>query len=428
MRIALWLSSLVALGSILACGTPTATPTELSHPETHEQSPAAPAEQSARETPETATATSTRPPVTDTPKPTAATPAEQPATEIPDPPVATPPGPPATEIPERPAATPAEQPATETPERPVATPPGPPATEAPERPAATPAEQPATDSPSNQPGALLAKLPAGASQFIFVDIEAATERSAFRESVEFQLGHFVNLDEIPFAEELLRSIGVSAMALGDFYTGSEWACILSGDFALVQGALRLAAAVDSGGGLSAGMIDAHRDVEIFSLVRNTSRSEIQVYLAIPDRKTLAASQDLELVKEIIDRQRDGLSLPQSFAVMLEDWGHPDYLDALRLGSDPNLTLPGPLSAAKYHAFHATLGENATTTMRVLQQFSDDDQAAIAAAWLGEQEDPVWRSVGYGNGAEIDQWRAKGQSVYGEANVADEDVLGLIQPN
>ena len=396
MRIVLWLSFLVALALILACGTPTATPTELSHPETQEQSPAAPAEQSARETPETATATSTRPPVTDTPKPTAATPAEQPAMETPEPP--------------------------------VATPPGPPATEAPERPAATPAEQPATDSPSNQPGALLAMLPAGASQFIFVDIEAAMERSVFRESVEFQLGHFVNLDEIPFAEELLRSIGVSAMALGDFYTGSKWACILSGDFALVQGALRLAGAVDSGGGLSASMIDAHRDVEIFSLVRNTSRSEIQVYLAIPNRKTLAASQDLELVKEIIDRQRDGLSLPQSFAVMLEDWGHPDYLDALRLGSDPNLTLPGPLSAAKYYAFHVTLGENATTTMRALQQFSDDDQAAAAAGWLGGQEDSFWRRIGYGSGAQIDRWRAKRQSVYGEANVADEDFLGLSQPN
>ena len=395
----------VTLALILACGTPAATPTELSHPETQEQSPAAPAEQSARETPETATATSTRPPVTDNPKPTA-------ATEAPERPVARTPGPPATEALERPVATTAEQPATETPERPVA----------------TPAEQPATDSPSNHPGALLAMLPAGASRFIFVDIEAAMERPAFRESVEFQLGHFVNLDEIPLAEELLRSIGVSAMALGDFYTGYEWACILSGDFALVQGALRLAAAVDSGGGLSASMIDAHRDVELFSLVRNTSRSEIQVYLAIPDRKTLAASQDLELVKEIIDRRRDGLSLPQSFAVMLEDWGHPDYLDALRLGSDPNLTLPGPLSAAKYYAFHATLGENATTTMRALQQFSDDDQAAAAAAWLGEQEDSFWRRIGYGSGAQIDQWRAEGQSVYGEANVTDEDFLGLIQPN
>ena len=313
-------------------------------------------------------------------------------------------------------------------ESPAATRPGPAATEIPERPAATPAEQPATDFTSNDPASLLAMLPAGASAFIFVDIEAAMERSAFRESVEFQLGHFVNLDEIPLAEELLRSIGVSAMALGDFYTGSEWACILSGDFALVQGALRLAASVDSVGGLSADMIDAHRDVEIFSLVRNTSRSEIQVYLAILDRNTLAASQDLEQVKEIIDRHRDGLSLPQSFVAILEEWGRPDYLDALRLGSDPNQTLPGPLGAAKYYAFHAKLGENANTTMRVLQQFSDDDQAVAAAAWLGEQEDAFWRRIGYGNGAEIDQWRAEGQSVYAEAEVADEDVLGLTQPN
>ena len=388
MRIALWLSVLVALALILACGTPTATPTELPLTETQEQSPSTPAEQSATGTPEPTTATSTRPPLTDTPKPTAAPPAEPPA----------------------------------------AITAGPAATEVSERPAATPAEQPATDSTSNDPSSLLAMLPAGASQFTFVNLEAAMERPAFREVVEFQLSDFVNLDEILLAEELLRSTHVSAIVMGDFYTRFEWACILSGDFALVQGALRLAASVDSGGGLSAGMIDAHRDVEIFSLVRKTRRSEIQVYLAILDRKTLAASQDLELVKEIIDRHRDGLSLPQSFAAMLEEWGHPDYLDALRLGSDPNQTLPDPLGAAKYYAFHATLGENATTTMRVLQQFSDDDQAAVAAAWLGEQEDPVWRSVGYGNGARIDQWRAEGQSVYGEANVTDEDFLALIQPN
>ena len=398
MRIVLWLSFLVALALILACGTPTATPTEPPLAETQEQSPSTPAEQST--TPEPATGTSTMPPLTDIPKPTAAMTAERPATLTVESPAATRPGPAATEIPERPAATPAEQ----------------------------PAEQPATDFTSNDPASLLAMLPAGASQFMFVDLEAAMGRPAFRDVVEFQLSHFVNLDEIPLAEELLRSTHVSAIGMADFYTRFEWACILSGDFALVQGALRLAASIDSAGGLSADMIDAHRDVEIFSLVRKTRRSEIEVYLAIPDRKTLAASQDLELVKEIINRQRDGLSLPQSFVAILEEWGRPDYLDALRLGSDPNLTLPGPLGAAKYYAFQATLGENATTTMRALQQFNDDDEAAAAAAWLGEQEDAFWRRIGYGNGAEIDQWRAKGQSVYAEAEVADEDVLGLTQPN
>ena len=218
MRIALWLSLLVALALILACGTPTATPTELPLTETQEQSPSTPAEQSATGTPEPTTATSTRPPLTDTPKPTAAPPAEPPA----------------------------------------AITAGPAATEVSERPAATPAEQPATDSTSNDPSALLAMLPAGASQFTFVNLEAAMERPAFRDVVELQLSHFVNLDEIPLAEELLRSTHVSAIVMGDFYTRFEWACILSGDFALVQGALRLAASVDSGGGLSAGMIDAHR--------------------------------------------------------------------------------------------------------------------------------------------------------------------------
>ena len=103
MRMTLWPSLLVALALILACGTPTATPTALPLTETQEQSPSTPAEQSVTGTPERPAATPTRPPLTDPPKPTAATTAEQPATEIPDLPVATPPGPPATVAPERPA-------------------------------------------------------------------------------------------------------------------------------------------------------------------------------------------------------------------------------------------------------------------------------------------------------------------------------------
>ena len=70
-------------------------------------------------------------------------------------------------------------------------------------------------------------LPAGASQFTFVNLEAAMERPAFRDVVELQLSHFVNLDEIPLAEELLRSTHVSAIVMGDFYTRFEWACILT---------------------------------------------------------------------------------------------------------------------------------------------------------------------------------------------------------
>ena len=41
----------------------------------------------------------------------------------------------------------------------------------------------------------------------------------------------------------------------------------------------------------------------------------------------------------------------------------------------------PINAARFYAFHATLGEDSATTLRALQQYDDEEQAAVA--WLNE---------------------------------------------
>ena len=133
------------------------------------------------------------------------------------------------------AGTPTELSATETPERPTTT--------------TTPTEQPHTETPQtpiseiplDHPAAPLALLPVDASSFTFVDIESVGQRLAFQDDVEFQLSHFVSGDEIPFAEELLRSIGARSLALSSSHDRFEWACVLRGDFAQVQSVLRQAA-------------------------------------------------------------------------------------------------------------------------------------------------------------------------------------------
>ncbi len=340
-----------------------------------------------------------------------------------------------------PTATPTQQPPTGTPQRPVAnispTPTQQPPTDTPQRPVAnispTPTQQPPTDTPQRpvagitpgHPVASLAILPPG-NWLMFVNLETLTQRPAFREYVEFELDHFVNMDEIPLAQELLRSIGADAIALSSPYNRYEWACVLKGDFTRVQGALRQAA--EAGTGLSATTIETHRQVEIFALVRKRAISESEVYMAVLDQETLAVSPDLDAVREMTDRWQDGLSLPQPLAVMLQDWGLPDYLQGAEVGSDSSDVQSRPIDAVKFQALHATLAQDATTTLRLILYFDDEDQAAAAAAWLGEQEGPHMRNIGYGSGAQIDQWRVRGTTVYAEATVPDEDVPDLVVPD
>ena len=261
---------------------------------------------------------------------------------------------------------------------------------------------------------------------MFVDIETVTQRPAFQEDVEFQLSHFVSMEEVGLAEELLRSIGTHAIALSSPYSGSGWACVLKGDFTRVQGALRQAA--ESGTGLSTTITETHQQVEIFALIRHHSSGyESQIYLAMPDQQTLAVSPDLNTVRVMIEQRQAGLSLPQPMAVMLQDWGFPDYLqvfEAENFSSDDQST---PIDALRLYGVHLTLADDATTTLRFLQQFEDATEATAAKAWLQEQSEPHLQRVGLGRGVQIDQWRVKGPTVYAEVTVPDEDVLDLITP-
>ena len=317
------------------------------------------------------------------------------------------------------AGTPTELSATETPERPTTTPTEQPHTETP--------QTPISEIPLDHPAAPLALLPVDASSFTFVDIESVGQRPAFQDDVEFQLSHFVSGDEIPFAEELLRSIGARSLALSSPDDRFEWACVLRGDFAQVQSALRQAA--ESGVGLSVSIIETHRQVEIFALVRERASSESEVYLTVLDEQTLAVSPDLDAMREIINRLQDSLSLPETLAMMLQDWGLPNYLQVFKAEIGTGGIQSSPIEAVKLYGVHATLGEEAATVLRFLFQFDDEEQAsAAAAAWLGEQEEPHYRNAGYGSGVQVDRWRASGPTVYAEVIVPDEDVLELITPN
>ena len=83
------------------------------------------------------------------------------------------------------------------------------------------------------------------------------------------------------------------------------------------------------------------------------------------------------------RHQEGGELPESLAEMVEDWGLADYFFGASL-ADLGGFVEGPTGEATYFAYHATLREDLTTTLRAMWQFEDNEHAALAAVWLQAQ--------------------------------------------
>ena len=183
---------------------------------------------------------------------------------------------------------------------------GAPTTEATATPTAVPTERPplpTVDVPAGHPAAVLALLP-DSELYAYINLKTVSQRSDLMEHVEFQLSHFVSLDELPFAEELLVSVGADALLLSTPFRTYQWAIVLLGDFTRLSDALRTSA--ESGGGLSVSIIDTHREIDIYALVRTKSTGrQSEIYLTVLDPETLAASPDADSAREIIDRHIDG---------------------------------------------------------------------------------------------------------------------------
>ena len=298
-----------------------------------------------------------------------------------------------------------------------------------ETPPPDPTQSTLAEIPPDHPGALLSLLPAESNLYAYINLETVVERPELAEHVEFQLGHFVSMDELPLAEELLIAVGARALVLSSLTSPAQWACVLQGDLTRVGVALEEGAA--SGTGLSVNIVDTHRGVDIFALVRTrNSGGQSEVYLAILSPEALAASPDQDAVRAMVDRQQDGGVLPQALARMVEDWGLSDFLQAFVLqGIGGNMGPPGsPLNFTRISAFHATLAEDSTTTLLGLQQYDREDQAKAAADWLNEQTESRWRDIGWGRSAVVEQWRSKGSTAYGEVLVPDGDIPAVVQGN
>ena len=122
----------------------------------------------------------------------------------------------------------------------------------------------------------------------------------------------------------------------------------------------------------------------------------------------------------------GANCPRDWPLWWEDWGLGDFLEAFP--SESFDEQGRPIDATRIYAFHAELADGSATVFRALRQFDDAEQAAAAVAWLQEQTEPRFRRIGWGDSVSIDQWRHKGETVYAEATVPDEDLPALVQGN
>ena len=132
--------------------------------------------------------------------------------------------------------------------------------------------------------------------------------------------------------------------------------------------------------------------------------ETELFLAIPGKEILATRGDLASVRDTIDRQQNGGYLPQAVAVMIEDWGLGESLHITLLEGMPGNEMQGPIRARQVFrpVLHAR-GNALPRCLRGVWQFEDEGQAALAAAWLQEQQDPEWRSILFGGSERVDQW-------------------------
>ena len=283
--------------------------------------------------------------------------------------------------------------------------------------------------PLDHPSAPLAVLPVNSLIYTHIEMESVASRPDLQEHVEFQLAHFVSEDQLPLAKEVLAGSAVRTLTLSRPHERYEWACILRGDMALIASALLSAS--DSGDGLSVSVIETFAGTDIYALVRTRSSGrQSEIYMAVLDEETLAASPDYPALFDIVARSREPLQLPHALSLLVQEWGTGDFLQVLNiaffgLGATAQGT---PLDRQRLFTFQATLAEDSTTVVRAIQQYDDEVHANEAANWLAQQDEPRWRNIGWGSSAMVDLWRQKGATVYGEVTVPDADVPGLVQGN
>lgn len=163
---------------------------------------------------------------------------------------------------------------------------------------------------------LLSWLPAGTTEFAFVDIKTVSSRPDFQDAVDSRFNSLLSVTGEVLNEELLRSAGIKRGAFGfnreegrDHEVG-----ILEGDFQQLLAALEQAGADGLAEQLEVEVIEVYRDIEIFTISRTSGLPPypIKVFMGVTDRDKLALAANLESVKKRIDQYLNTGRAPDPF--------------------------------------------------------------------------------------------------------------------
>ena len=352
-------------------------------------------------------------------------------TDTPTPP---PPDPTATALPPQATNTPVLATAT-VPPTPAATP-NPPPTQPPtpsatRRPAtATRAPTPALAWPRPAPppmssveelAALWSLLPAGAQFLAFVEVAVvAPKEDSMIWYMEDDLAILRKRTDGVLSEEMLSNAGIERAVFGGAAnTGGAGAGVLQGDFSGFVEALRQAPELSDGirDFDPPSILPAHRNVEVFLFPYYDD-----LYIAVPDTRTLLLSQDAGLLEEIIDRRLDGGELDESLRGLLDAIGPVDFLVTRRFG-------PQAMGQDAFPHFLAGGGRadaEETSTMFWYMEFADSEEAAQRMERLKDRR--LVQGYNTGEHHPIREITQEGRVVISRGYVHNNDLQGALLGN
>ena len=272
---------------------------------------------------------------------------------------------------------------------------------------------------------LLRGIPSKGIFFAFAEIEKVMRRPAMRQEVEWG---FEDL-----SERSRGLIGLNMLANGNIksfvfaVSGDEidTTTIMSGDFEGLPEALRETVSVaEANSTLSSPReVDPYRGLEVFVFPCHHD-----LFIAVPDSKTLLLADNEWLLSEAIDRHLDGGELHPYFADMFNRVETVDFLVAIAPNAqifDLDDTSSPPLPV--FQAYTGHLNEGGTSTVFAYREYAEDGQAEEALELQSSRPDLGGLFFSYKRDTVIpsgELWR-DGRALIARAVVPDEDVADLF---
>ena len=288
--------------------------------------------------------------------------------------------------------------------------------------------EPSQEFPDGSNAAMLLRgLPADSSQFAFAEIDLVLQRPAMREEVEDSFDELSNRSYDLIDAEFLVDAEIKSIAVGITDENAS-ATVLLGNFDGFLGTLRKTPSlVDARGRFDPpGVIDPHRDLELFVFPHFSD-----LFMAVPDTKTLLLADNPELLKKLIDRHFDRGELNQLLAGLLSRVERVDFLVAFTWdvegAEQNNVSSPPPPNIYAHSGF---FNEGETSTIYAYKAYVSDSDAEEAFDFQSKQPNISNLFFRYNRETVVpvgELWK-DGPAIIAKAVVPDKDISDLFLPD